>query len=392
LRTHRGKAGFSPELPWLTLLGLYAAWVVPMLLALPDAVALEKSILTTVASVRFPLFCGLLLASYQVSATPSAVQSRVLAGLGVFTAALLLLWCSDGLLQFATGSNLLGYNAAEGYINGFFGENENIKLGVSVAVLAPLALVHALRQWGRGYFAVLLLLIVLLVLLSGKRAAWIILGVEFAALFTYYLAKGLISARRVLGIVVLIAVAGGLAYSNSSWVQQRSDVLLQALDHPDYESLNKASNKRLPIWRTAISMCRAHWLNGVGPRGFRYAYAEYADADDNWATRLAGKGGSRASHAHQLLLELWSETGVLGLFGYLAFVGLLWRLWLRADAAARSRSLPFGISLLGWLFPVNTHPAWYSSWFSLLLWILVGLFLFALCEDKTPRESLQEFK
>ncbi|EED33330.1 membrane protein [gamma proteobacterium NOR5-3] len=134
-------------------------------------------------------------------------------------------------------------------------------------------------------------------------------------------------------------------------------------------------------------MGEAHWINGVGPRGFRYAYAEFASQTDSWARPAGEAGGARASHAHQLLLELWSETGVLGLAGYIVLLTLLGVGWKRADADARSRALPYAVTLVGMLFPLNTHLAWYSSWHAQLLWLFIGLYLLALSE-RQPGQAL----
>jgi O-antigen ligase len=165
-------------------------------------------------------------------------------------------------------------------------------------------------------------------------------------------------------------------------------VLVEAVENPDYEALNRASGRRLPIWSTALRMGADNWLNGVGARGLRYAYDDYAASGDEWAQPLAdGRPGTRASHAHQLLLDLFSESGVFGLLGYLAIVAVLLRLWHDGSAAARSRALPFGLALCGMLFPINTHPAWYSSWSSSLLWLFIGLYLLALCDEPAPAEQ-----
>ena len=166
-----------------------------------------------------------------------------------------------------------------------------------------------------------------------------------------------------------------LTYTGSDWVRQRSDVLLEAVRQPDYASLNRATSGRVPIWMTASRMLMDNPVNGVGPRGFRFAYADYATEDDFWVDYL------RVMHAHQLVLDIGSETGAIGLLGYAIMLGLLWRLWRGASAAARSRALPYAVSLSGLLFPVNTHEPWYSSWSALLLWLVLGLYLFAIAES-----------
>jgi len=110
-------------------------------------------------------------------------------------------------------------------------------------------------------------------------------------------------------------------------------------------------------------------------RGFRYAYPAYAGPKDQFIDTASDTG---ASHAHQIVLEILSETGVLGLLFWLAGAWLALRAWLRADPLARSRALAPGLALLAMCFPLNTHLAFYSAWWGLLFWWLLALYCAAL--------------
>jgi len=122
-------------------------------------------------------------------------------------------------------------------------------------------------------------------------------------------------------------------------------------------------------------MGAAHPLNGVGVRGFRYAYAAYAEPGDFFVDPVTHEG---ASHAHQLLLELFSETGLIGVLAWLIGAWFAIRAWRRADAAARWRALAPGLALVAMCFPLNTHLAFYSAWWGLLFWWLLALYCAAL--------------
>ena len=37
----------------------------------------------------------------------------------------------------------------------------------------------------------------------------------------------------------------------------------------DFETADIATSRRLTLWKTGASIARAHWINGVGPRGYR---------------------------------------------------------------------------------------------------------------------------
>ena len=358
---------------------LFATFLLPMLLALPDAVNADKALITSIGALRY-LFATLgLLWLFAQAPSPEVARERTLNLLGAGCALLVAVWSIDGLWQFFSGRNVLGYGMRDGYINGLFGDGENLKFGITLALLLPIALVHAVRRWPPWSAAGFLLLALTLLVLSGKRAAWIVALVELGLLTGYYGCRGRLLARHVLAAAVLLVAAATLAYQGSDWVRYRTDVLWTAAQQRDYQSLNEASGYRLPIWSAALRIAGDHWINGVGPRGFRYVYRDYADEGDRWAARLA-TGGARASHSHQLLLELLCETGVFGLAGYAGLILLLLRCWARAAAAARARALPFALCLAGMLFPLNTHPAWYSSWSGLMLWLFIGLYLYALAE------------
>jgi O-antigen ligase len=116
-------------------------------------------------------------------------------------------------------------------------------------------------------------------------------------------------------------------------------------------------------------MSLAHPLNGVGVRAFRYDYIEHAAADDVW---LAQHPGIPASHAHQWILEVASETGVIGLACWCALLIVLVRRWRALPRDCRHAAAAYAIGMLAMLFPVNTHFAFYSSfWSNLYFWLLL---------------------
>ena len=135
----------------------------------------------------------------------------------------------------------------------------------------------------------------------------------------------------------------------------------------------------------------AHPLNGVGVRGFRYAYPQYAPENDHFVVSGEACGvGEGACHAHQLVLEVLTETGAIGLLLWLAAVAVAWRAWRRAGAAARTRAFPVTLALGVMLFPLNTHLAFYSAWWGLLFAWLLGLWCSALFVAGIPAGLSEE--
>ncbi|NLB13600.1 MAG: O-antigen ligase family protein, partial [Gammaproteobacteria bacterium] len=74
-------------------------------------------------------------------------------------------------------------------------------------------------------------------------------------------------------------------------------------------------------------------------------------------------------------LELFSETGLLGLGLWLAAIIFAWRAARRMPETARHRAHPASVALLVTLFPLNTHYAVYSAFWGLTLLWLVAVWL-----------------
>ena len=192
------------------------------------------------------------------------------------------------------------------------------------------------------------------------------------------------SLRRFAPLLVGVALAFVIAILgvrvDSGGFQARIERSLLAAEGTS-QALDEASAGRISIWRTAIDMALAHPLTGVGARGFRHDYGEHARADDRFV-RDPPPGG--VAHAHQIVLEVASETGLVGLAGWLTGLAVMRRAWRRADAAARARAFAPALALVAMCFPLNTHLAFYSAWWGLLFWWLLALYCAALAP---PRRS-----
>lgn len=358
----RGRLDWQAPTTRLALL-VFAAYWLPELLSAFDAVAPRKSWTEVAADLRFLPFLW-----FATHSLREARQVRV-ASLGI--AVLLGLWCADALVQAATGWSL-GGPAERDRLSGIFGD-DNLKLGGVIATLAPFGLLCAWQHYGGRAALLVFLPLLAVVLLAGARAAWI----SFA-LVTALVVWHRIGARRgawvLAGALVLALGAGLVANVLSPRFAERIERTATALDG-DAAELDHALAGRLPIWRTALAMTAAHPVNGVGVRGFRYAYPDYAATDDPWVDRARGQG---ALHAHQVLLEVLSETGALGLGCWLIGIWFAWRAWRGAAARARDRAAASAYALVAMLFPFNTHYAVYSSFWSLLLFTMLALWLCAL--------------
>lgn len=352
------------------LLWLLAAYVLAALISSFGAVAAGKSWETAAALLRYvPL--GL----YACFAIRRYSKLRALY---VAVAAVLALWTADAWVQALTGWSLAGRAQAE-HLSGIFGA-DNLKLGPSLAVLSPFALWAARERWGRWGLLLAFALLLGPVLLAGSRAAW--LCYALVALAFAWREAG--SSRQFVafcaGALLLLAIAGGIAWASSTRFHARMERTLLVMQGTS-QSLDSALTGRLDIWQTSMKMFAAHPVNGVGVRGFRYAYAQFAPAGDHFLTAESCGQGEGACHPHQLVLEILAETGVIGLLAWLAGLVLALRSWRSVGAPARARAFPVTLALAVMLFPLNTHLAFYSAWWGLLFAWLLGLWCAALYVD-----------
>jgi O-antigen ligase len=357
------------------LLWLLAAYVGAALLSAFDSLAPGKSWGTVAALLRY--------APLGLYACFAIRRQDKLEALYLAVAVALAFWTLDAWMQILSGWSLAGHAEPE-RITGIFGAS-NPKLGPSLSVLAPFALWAAQRRW--GIKGVLLAFLFLLgpVLMSGSRAAWLCYALVALA-FAWRIARSPLRFVSLAGgLVVALLLAGGVAWKTSERFQLRMDRTLHALSGPG-QSLDTALTGRLDIWRTSVAMIQAHPINGVGVRAYRYAYPSYAPSNDHFVVSDEACGpGEGACHAHQWVLEVLTETGVLGLLCWLGAIVLALTAWRRVGAVAREHAFPATLALGTMLFPLNTHLAFYSAWWGLLFAWLLGLWCAALYVHPSPQ-------
>ncbi len=352
---------------------LFLAYWLPELGSAADSVAPEKSWLEVATDLRFLPFGWFVLVTFQHARARSWLLSA--------TALLVLLWTFDALLQASVGFSLGGRMQSD-RVSGIFSD-DNLKLGPVLAALAPLSLWMTWKRWRWVGLTLAWLVIAIAVLLAGARAAWLSF-IIVTAILTWKTAG---SPRRFLRIGAATAMIGMLvfagSYAMSDRLQARVDRSLQALRGTE-ASWDTALAYRLPIWTVSVRMVVDHPINGVGVRAFRYAYADYAEPDDIWLTTPSGY----AMHAHQIVLEILTETGVIGLLFWLGGAALVVRQWRRASNDVREQALPWGIALVSMCFPINTHLAFYSNFWGTLFWWLLAIFAASLSARDVQRSHL----
>ena len=347
---------------------LFGCYWLAALFSAPGAVAPDKAWSTVGVLLRFfpfALFTCLALRD-------TTIWPRLIAG----AAAIVVLWLLDAWVQMLTGYSLAGPMEVE-HLSGIFGAG-NLKLGPVLAVLSPFVFTAARARFGWRGLVVTFVFQLIPILLAGSRAAWLMYALVTLA-FAWQQTR---AAARFLAwgaaAACVGAIAVAVAWHGSAAFDARFERSLLALQGSE-QALDTAAAGRLRIWGTALRMIQAHPVAGVGVRGFRYAYPAFARGGDTFVDAKTDEG---AAHAHQIVLEVLSETGAIGLAFWLAGALVALRAWRRASAAARERTLAPAMALAAMTFPLNTHLAFYSAWWGLLFWWLLALYCAALYADE----------
>ena len=370
----QGKQHLLSSPAWALTSILFLGYWLPQAFSAFDAIDPATAWRKTAAGLRYLPFMWLVAIAV---ATPQR-RRLTLGGIALITA----VWTVDALSQAAFGSSALFWsldqlkqlvsghglcNAAEvaaaDRLSGVLGPC-NLKFGQVLASLSPFLLFAAARRaglwgWGAAAAAVGVVLV-----LAGSRAAWLTY-----ALVVAYSGWRLLGPRALIGCLALGLVAAVAIGVGSSQVRERVARTAMAWEG-DGDGVNQALSGRAQIWAAAGCMIAGHPVNGVGARGFRDAYPgcnPTPQAQEVW-------GDGPALHAHQIVLEILAETGVLGLLLWLAAAAQAWRAWRFAPLPARERARPAMLALAVTVFPLNTHLAFYSTFWGGLTLLLAALY------------------
>ncbi len=379
-RRFRGGTQLLSGAAWALTSVLFFAYWLPELLSAFDAidvpVALRKS-LTDLRYLPFMWLCAIAVAD-------PVRRRRTFAGLAIIGG----IWTVDALLQALWGTSPLFWSmdqlkwainghglctpqeiAAVDRLSGLLGPC-NLKFGQTLASLSPFLLFAAAAR-GRVAWLLVALACGAVVVMAGARAAWITY-----ALVLLFSGGRLIGWRGMLGVAAAAVVGVVVLFNVSPQVHERV-LRTTTLIGGGIGGVDAALSGRAQIWSAALCMVREHPLNGVGARGFREAYPQC----DPTPGQAPAWGEGPAFHAHQIVLEILAETGFLGLFLWLAGVAQAWRAWRYSSPAAREQARPAMVALLVTVFPLNTHLAFYSSFWGGLTLMLAGLYAGALLNE-----------
>jgi hypothetical protein len=344
-------------------LALFICIWLPMMVSFADAIDYEHTAQTVFPYIRF-LFAGIyILRSRDRKRTLHIVTTAIF----IMTT----IWSIDGLIQYLVGKNIFGYPYQPGQITGMFFPRNTI--AHILAAFSPIYFESLRKNIESCRWSWLLAVpLILVVLLSGRRAAWFMLFLSICGYSLYLIKRGDISimSKRILLLTGITVIISSVFIIVSNKPLQNRIMETAGIFSLDYEMMDIATARRFPIWETALNVFQANWVNGIGPRGFRHVFEEYGAEDSYWS------GSDEMTHPHMFLLEVMSETGVIGLTGLIIFFWLFYKVYMANQYSGLI--FPWALSVVIISFPFSPHMAFYGSYWSSIIWLLLILTFMAM--------------
>jgi O-antigen ligase len=268
--------------------------------------------------------------------------------------------------------NLAPAELAQGRASSFYNSANAVGLflGPLVALSLGLMASRTLKGWLFWLLPLGSLLSIMAIGVSKSRGAWlglVAVGVVFVVAVIYDRLKprflSLPLLRYLLMAGLLVYVIGSLSFV---WWFNHPPHVANPYTRPGFSTLTV----RQCLWQGSAEMLAAHPILGAGLAGFSQAYLSFATCD---AEPLV--------YPHMLVLNFWSEMGLLGLVAGLAV--MVWWLWqaadlvLRPDRPAAWLGWAMIAALVYWLVHGLVDVPYFKNDLSMEWWLLTCLLLTA---------------
>ena len=280
----------------------------------------------------------------------------------------------DGLFQYLTGSNLLGYELRGERVSSFF--NEELIMGSYLVRLLPLFLALYLVRNKKNIFEnisfyFIFTLTYLLIFLSGERTSFFFLNL-FVFFTLLFLNKD--KLIRIIIFVISIILVTSLIVSDSKYYDR---YIITPINQFGFDNVNKEkkifSSQHDAIYKTAWKMFLDKPILGHGPKMYRIKCKE----------KKYSVGFSPCdSHPHNFYIQLLAETGLVGffflfsLFSYLIF--LIFKHLYNKIISNQFLFSDYQICLLSGLlislWPLSPNGSFFNNYLMIMYSLQIGFF------------------
>lgn len=191
----------------------------------------------------------------------------------------------------------------------------------------------------------------LCILLTFSRGGW--LGIFLSmVLFAIFIDRRLF-LFYIAGGIGLVALSPAAVMTRISTISNMED---------------SSTAYRFPLWKATIDMIKDYWVNGIGLgiNAFRAVYPRYM------------RQGIIAVHSHNIILQIFVESGIFGIIGFIVFMFNSMRLNLITfakgmDIKIKRISISIFASVLGIFLHGLVDYIFFSDRIVMMLWILISI-------------------
>ena len=302
----------------------------------------------------------------------------------------------DSGLQFFSGKNLFGFQILNQRISSVFGSE--LILGAFLLKLLPLFLYlffYSNTEIEKNSYVLIFFfsLYFITIYIAGGRTAFFLM-LMFIILIIFFiknLRKIFSISVLFLSIFIILTFIFDLGKSNPSnriFIKTYNQITNNIFSGSKDISLKEVNNiekdkiiKNIKIFSTdhdghytlAYDLFKNNPVFGVGPKGFRY-FCRSVEYDSPM--------GICSTHPHNFLIQILSETGIIGLIFY--FYGLFFVIYKLFKVNLKNKSinekncfLIISIALIINFFPFVPNGNFFNNWISITSFYYIGIYLYS---------------
>ena len=301
----------------------------------------------------------------------------------------LLILMIDAVFQFFNGSNVFGYEIIGGRVSSFF--KDELVLGSFLIRLLPFffwfIFVFKFDLKKNQYFIVIFLSFYLIsIYLSAGRTSFFLCTVLI--ILTYLIIKDLrrILTFSILNLIIFILFVSYFKLGNSNpgnklFIKTFKQIGIIDIKKDKNVNENNILSKNFKIYsedheghiKLGLKLFNENKIFGVGPKGFRH-YCRTVNFDPSV--------GICSTHPHNILIQIISELGLIGLLFYVvAAIYVLFNFFRSVfNKNFTTEYLAFYSATMGLiinLFPFIPSGNFFNNWISIILYYNIGLYLYS---------------
>jgi len=303
----------------------------------------------------------------------------------------------DSFLQFLMGENLFGFKIINQRISSIFGSE--LRLGSFLVKLLPLFLylfIYSNTKIKLNFYSLIFFLSLYFstIYLAAGRTSFVMMFLFIFLILVFVKDLRIIFSFSLFFFIsfVFLTIFFDIGKSNPSnrifiktFNEMTSHIFYK--DHENKQLIDNNSNKKKKIienikifsddhnghYIVAYELFRENKIFGVGPKGFR-SYCRSVNYDP--------PKGICSTHPHNFIIQILSETGLIGFLFYtygfiFIFVKILRAYSAKIPSNEKNCFLIISIALIVNFFPIIPNGNFFNNWISTMSFYYTGIYLYS---------------